>query len=240
MVGHEEGVEAATLQRLRESLQVREIEIRIRKRSRVAPRGGVDTDRPHERTEAQLSLASHATSPADRWLASLGILEMMQSSRLDDIINRMLSHKSKYALEALLVLSEEYGNGPLLISEIAKREHIPKRFLELILLELKNHGVLRSKKGKGGGYTLSKPPDLLSVGLVLRMLEGPLAPLPCVSKTAYEKCAECRDERTCGIRLLMKDVRDATAAILDSTTFADVLKRSRMAGKGERALMYSI
>jgi Rrf2 family protein len=164
----------------------------------------------------------------------------MQSSRLDDIINRMLSHKSKYALEALLVLSEEYGNGPLLISEIAKRERIPKRFLELILLELKNHGVLRSKKGKGGGYTLSKPPDLLSVGLVLRMLEGPLAPLPCVSKTAYEKCAECRDERTCGIRLLMKDVRDATAAILDSTTFADVLKRSRMAGKGERALMYSI
>src|SRR6266853_5373862 len=103
MVGHEEGVEAAALQRLRESLQVREIEIRIRKRSRVEPRGGVDTDRPHERTEAQLSLASHATSPADRWLASLGILEMMQSSRLDDIINRMLSHKSKYALEALLV-----------------------------------------------------------------------------------------------------------------------------------------
>ena len=78
----------------------------------------------------------------------------------------MLSHKSKYALKALLVLSEEYGNGPLLIAEIAEREHIPKRFLELILLELKNQGVLRSKKGKGGGYILSKPPDLLSVGAV--------------------------------------------------------------------------
>jgi Rrf2 family protein len=152
----------------------------------------------------------------------------------------MLSHKSKYALKALLVLSEEYGNGPLLIAEIAERERIPKRFLELILLELKNQGVLRSKKGKGGGYILSKPPDLLSVGHVLRMLEGPLAPLPCVSKTAYEKCAECRDERTCGIRLLMKEVRDATAAILDSTTFAEVLGRSRSIRKDARALTYSI
>ncbi len=149
----------------------------------------------------------------------------------------MLSHKSKYALKALLLLSDEYGEGPLLISEIAERERIPKRFLELILLELKNHGVLRSKKGKGGGYTLSKPPDLLSVGLVLRMLEGPLAPLPCVSKTAYEKCAECRDEKTCGIRLLMKDVRDATATILDSTTFADVLGRSQKARKAKKSLM---
>jgi len=152
----------------------------------------------------------------------------------------MLSHKSKYALRALLALSTEYGKGPLLISEIAEREQIPKRFLELILLELKNNGVLRSKKGKGGGYSLSKPPDLLSVGLVLRMLEGPLAPLPCVSKTAYEKCAECRDERSCGIRILMKEVRDASAAILDSATFADVLKRSQSANKGERALTYSI
>ena len=152
----------------------------------------------------------------------------------------MLSHKSKYALKALLVLSEEYGNGPLLISDIAEREHIPKRFLELILLELKNHGILRSKKGKGGGYLLSKPPAQLSVGHVLRMLEGPLALLPCVSKTAYEKCEECRDEKTCGIRLLMKEVRDATATILDSTTFADVLKRARMNAKGGRVLMFSI
>ncbi len=152
----------------------------------------------------------------------------------------MLSHKSKYALKALLALSEEYGNGPLLIAEIAARERIPKRFLELILLELKNQGVLRSRKGKGGGYVLNKPPDLLSVGHVLRMLEGPLAPLPCVSKTAYEKCVECHDERTCGIRLLMKEVRDATAAILDSTTFADVINRSRANRRGERALTYSI
>src|ERR1700688_1219336 len=98
----------------------------------------------------------------------------------------MLSHKSKYALKAMIALSHEYGRGPLLISEIAEREKIPRRFLELILLELKNQGVLRSKKGKGGGYALSKPPGQISVGHVLRMLEGPIALLPCVSKTAYE------------------------------------------------------
>jgi Rrf2 family protein len=143
----------------------------------------------------------------------------------------MLSHKTKYALQALFVMSEEYGRGPLLISEIAHRGNIPKRFLELILLELKNHGVLRSKKGKGGGYVLSRAPDLLSVGHVIRMLEGPLAPLPCASKTAYERCEDCPNERTCGIRLLMKEVRDQTAAILDSASFADMLKLSQGANR---------
>jgi Rrf2 family protein len=152
---------------------------------------------------------------------------------------KMLSHKTKYALKALFVMSEEYGGGPLLISEIAERGSIPKRFLELILLELKNHGVLRSKKGKGGGYILSKPPDEISVGYVIRMLEGPLAPLPCASKTAYEKCEDCPDEKTCGVRLLMKQVRDQTAAILDSASFADMLKLSRAAksGRGHRVAM---
>jgi Rrf2 family protein len=148
----------------------------------------------------------------------------------------MLSHKTKYALKALFVMSEDYGGGPLLISEIAERGNIPKRFLELILLELKNHGVLRSKKGKGGGYVLSRPPDEISVGHVIRMLEGPLAPLPCASKTAYERCEDCADERTCGIRLLMKEVRDRTAAILDTASLADMLKLSRAARsrKGHR------
>jgi Rrf2 family protein len=153
----------------------------------------------------------------------------------------MLSHKTKYALKALFVMSEEYGRGPLLISEIAERGNIPKRFLELILLELKNHGILRSKKGKGGGYTLSRPPDQISVGHVIRMLEGPLAPLPCASKTAYEKCEDCPNEKTCGVRLLMKEVRDQTAALLDSTSLADMLKLSRSAksSKGHRAAILS-
>jgi Rrf2 family protein len=144
----------------------------------------------------------------------------------------MLSHKTKYALKALFVMSEDYGHGPLLISHIAERGNIPKRFLELILLELKNQGILRSKKGKGGGYVLSKPPDEISVGHIIRMLEGPLAPLPCASKTAYEKCEDCPDEKTCGVRLLMKLVRDQTAAILDSGSFADMLKLSRAARPG--------
>lgn len=152
----------------------------------------------------------------------------------------MLSQKTKYALKALLVLSQEYGNGPVLISEIAVREKIPHRFLELILLELKNHGVLLSRKGKGGGYFLGKPPDHISVGQVMRMLEGPLAPLPCVSKTAYRKCDECVDEKTCGMRILMKEVRDATAAILDSNTLEDVLKRAQAAATSGESLSFSI
>src|ERR1700757_1769172 len=135
----------------------------------------------------------------------------------------MLRNKTKYALKALQVLAKEYGQGPVLISEIARRENIPPKFLELILLELKNQGILQSKKGKGGGYFLARPPHAVSVGQVVRLMEGPLAPLPCVSRTSYMRCAECRDERTCGIRIIMKDVRDATAKILDSTTLTDVL-----------------
>jgi Rrf2 family protein len=151
----------------------------------------------------------------------------------------MLSQKSKYALKALLVLGQEYGKGPVLISDVAARERVPHRFLELILLELKNHGILSSRKGKGGGYFLSKPPTQISVGQVLRMIEGPLAPLPCASKTAYQKCEECIDERTCAIRILMKQVRDATAAILDSTTLEDMLRRSQAASNSE-SLSFSI
>ncbi len=128
-------------------------------------------------------------------------------------------------MKAALVLAKEYGQGPILISEIARREKIPQKFLELILLELRNRGVLQSKKGKGGGYFLLRPPKDITLGEVLRDIEGPLAPIACVSKTAYAKCLDCRDERTCGIRIMMKEVRDAMAKILDATTLADVLKR---------------
>jgi Rrf2 family protein len=152
----------------------------------------------------------------------------------------MLAQKSKYALRALLVLAKEYGQGPVLISDIAHREALPQKFLELILLELRNQGILGSKKGKGGGYFLARRPELVHLGEVLRVLEGPLAPLPCVSKTAYVRCAECRDERTCGIRMVMKDVRDATARILDQTSLADILKRVELAVEGKEALNYAI
>src|SRR2546423_6963405 len=103
----------------------------------------------------------------------------------------MLSKKSKYALQAMLALAKDYGRGPVQIADIAHREGIPRKFLELILLEVKNQGLLQSKMGKGGGYFLAKPPSQMTVGQVLRMVEGPLAPLPCVSKISYRRCDEC-------------------------------------------------
>ena len=137
----------------------------------------------------------------------------------------MLSRKSKYGLKALLVLAQKSGSGPVLISELAARDAIPKKFLEAILLELKRHGVVQSQKGKGGGYFLRRAPADITFGEVIRVLDGPLAAVPCVSETAYMKCAECVDEPTCGVRLAMKEVRDATARILDHTTLADVNAR---------------
>jgi Rrf2 family protein len=134
----------------------------------------------------------------------------------------VLSRKSKYGLKALLVLAQETGRGPVLISELARRDAIPKKFLEAILLELKRRGIVQSRKGKGGGYFLSRKPSEITFGDVIRVLDGPLAAVPCVSQTAYARCAECVDERTCGVRLAMKQVRDATAAILDRTTLAGV------------------
>ena len=110
-----------------------------------------------------------------------------------------------------------------------RKENIPKKFLELILLDLKNHGILQSKKGKGGGYSLGRKPAAIKLGRVIRLLDGPLAPLPCVSQTAYVPCDECEDEKTCGIRIVMRDVRDAIANILDNTTLADVLQRVELA-----------
>ncbi|MDQ3398958.1 MAG: Rrf2 family transcriptional regulator, partial [Deinococcota bacterium] len=125
-----------------------------------------------------------------------------------------------------------------LIADLAQRERIPRKFLELILLDLKNHGILRSKKGKGGGYMLNKSPAAINLGQVIRVLDGPIALLPCVSQSAYQRCEECQDELTCGTRLAMKEVRDATTKILDGTTLADVL--SRVEESAERQLHLSL
>lgn len=135
----------------------------------------------------------------------------------------MITRKTKYALSALVHLARKETSGPVLISDLAEEERIPKKFLELILLELKNHGILRSKRGKGGGYTLGRPSERIRLGHIIRLLEGPLAPIPCVSETAYQPCDDCTNEASCGIRLVMKEVRDATARILDNTTLADVV-----------------
>ncbi len=141
----------------------------------------------------------------------------------------MLSKKTKYGLHAVIYLTRNYQKGPILISALAKKERIPQKFLEAILLDLKHHGILQSKKGKGGGYFLGKPPAEITVGQVVRVLEGPLAPVSCVSQIAYQKCAECKDETKCEIRLVMKDVRDAIANILDKETMEDLIQRKNSA-----------
>jgi len=133
-----------------------------------------------------------------------------------------LSRKARYALRALYALSAEEARGPVLIADLAEREKIPHKFLETILLELKNAGVLKSKKGKGGGYSLARPPEQITMGQVIRIIDGPLAPITCASERAFVRCEECVDETTCGTRQVMKKVRDAIAAILDGTTLADV------------------
>ena len=134
----------------------------------------------------------------------------------------MLSKKAKYGLKALLYLADRPEEKPVLIAEIAERERIPKKFLDMILLELRNAGLLFSRKGKGGGYSLALPPERIPIGTVIRLLDGPLAPVPCVSNTAYRRCDDCTSEETCRIRRLMGRVRDAIADVLDTTTLADL------------------
>ena len=112
------------------------------------------------------------------------------------------------------------------ISELSTCEKIPQKFLESILLELRKHGILHSKRGKEGGYRLGKPAGEISLGQVIRVLDGPLAPIPCVSKLAYKKCEECLDEATCEIRQVMQKVRDSTAEILDNTKLSDLIKNN--------------
>ena len=143
-----------------------------------------------------------------------------------------LSRKARYALRALYALANDESGGPVLIADLAEREHIPHKFLELILLELRNAGILRSKKGKGGGYALARPPREVTLGQIIRVVDGPLAPIPCVSERAYVRCEECVSEESCGTRMVMKEVRDAIAKILDGTTLADVCERVAKVGRG--------
>lgn len=149
----------------------------------------------------------------------------------------MLSSKAKYGLKAMVHLARREGAGPSLIADIAEAERIPKKFLDAILLEMKNNGLLSSKKGKGGGYVLARPAARILVGDIVRVLDGPLAPVPCVSRSAYRRCDDCVDESACAVRAVMQDVRDAIAAILDNTTLADMAGR-RVAA--EPILLYDI
>ena len=135
----------------------------------------------------------------------------------------MLSQKAKHALRALLALARHPEGELVLVGDVAEQEHLPRKFLELILLDLRKHGILYSQRGKGGGYCLAKPASQITFGQVIRIMDGPLAPLPCASVSGYRRCADCHDEKTCEIRKVMRRVRDAMAEILDRTTIADVL-----------------
>jgi Rrf2 family protein len=149
----------------------------------------------------------------------------------------MLSAKCKYGLKAMVHIVRHGAKGPVLIAEVAEAERIPKKFLDVILLGLKTNGLLSSKKGKGGGYQLALPPDKIFVGDIVRILDGPLAPVSCVSRTAYRPCTDCADERACVIRAVMEEVRDAIAAILDHTTLLDMANRRPAV---DRILMFDI
>jgi len=143
----------------------------------------------------------------------------------------MLTKKGKYGLKAMADLAQLAPGETAFVNEIATRNNIPKKFLDTILLELRNGGMLRSKKGPGGGYALSKPASDIYIGQIVRTLDGPLAPIRCASRTAFEACEDCADPDTCAVRLSMTEVRDAMSAVLDHMTLDQFILQEK-AGAG--------
>jgi Rrf2 family protein len=139
----------------------------------------------------------------------------------------MISKKTKYALNALVHLAKRRDEGPVLISQIAGTENIPQKFLEAILLDMRNAGFLRSKKGKGGGYYMHKDPEEINIADIMRLFDGPIALLPCVTHQYYEKCEECVDETTCGIRDVFAELRNETVKLLKASTVAEIIRREK-------------
>jgi Rrf2 family protein len=134
----------------------------------------------------------------------------------------MLSQKAKYAIKALLVLARAQDEGrPIQAPDISAAQNIPKKFLDLIFFELRRHSLVVSTRGREGGYALAKPAAEISIAAIVRAVDGALAPLPCASVKFYRRCDDCRDEKTCEVRKLMREVRDAASAILDNTSLAE-------------------
>lgn len=142
----------------------------------------------------------------------------------------MLSQKARYALHALIVLAQRTGDEPLQIADIAEEARVPRKFLEQILLDLKKRGIVRSQRGRAGGYLIGRSPKDISFADVIREIDGPLALAPCVSVTAYHKCEDCVDEATCAIRKALLAARDATAEALESRSLAQAAASARKAG----------
>ncbi len=142
----------------------------------------------------------------------------------------MLTQRSRYGLRAMLLLAKVPKSGkPVPISGIADQTKVPRKFLEIIFTDLRGAGLVKSTRGKQGGFKLSRAPHLISFGDIIRVIEGPLALVPCVSRTAYRRCKDCEDEATCEIRRAMLDVRDDTARILDGRSLADAITEEREA-----------
>lgn len=149
----------------------------------------------------------------------------------------MLTNKGKYGLKAMLFLGNLPPGQSAMGAEIASANNIPKKFLDAILLELRNAGMLRSKKGPGGGYALSRSPKEIRVGHIIRTLDGPLAPINCASKSAYVPCQDCQDLRICAVQVTMSKVRDAMSDILDRMTLEEMMA---FAHNPDADLMYHI
>jgi Rrf2 family protein len=151
----------------------------------------------------------------------------------------MLTKKGKYGLKALLHLARLEPEEMAFGAAIAEANNIPKKFLDLILLELRNDGVVRARRGPGGGYALARPAAKIRVGQVIRLLDGPLAPILCASRTAYEPCRDCRNVKECEVRLAMLEVRDAMSEILDNITLADLVS-GKGRGRKLRAMAHGL
>ncbi len=146
----------------------------------------------------------------------------------------MISQKARYALKALTAFARLGRRRPVQIAELATSEQIPRKYLEQILLTLKTAGLLASRRGRGGGYELIKDPGQISLGTVLRLIDGPMAPLPCLSRTAYRRCQDCRSEETCAVRAGLAQAYQASLSALETTSIADaVLRAGADEGHGE-------
>ena len=143
----------------------------------------------------------------------------------------MISQKARYALRALLALAR--ADDSMMIAEIAEQEQIPRKFLEQILLDLKHQGIVASRRGRRGGYGLLMPPDQITFGRILRIVDGPIAPLPCLSRIAYRRCTDCKSELSCEIRRVFARVAESARDVLDRTTVADAIGHGRTGAAGD-------
>jgi Rrf2 family protein len=169
---------------------------------------------------------------------TIGAGRFQNDDKADFGVFLMITQKMKYALKALLTLADEAGSAEpqaLTIEEIAKRSGAPKRFLEHILLEIRNAGIVGSTRGRAGGYQLIKAPDQVSVSELLRMIDGPIAPLACLSRRAYQRCDDCADETACRIRKVFAEVFWSYLVLIESLTLADIQRSDEVAAQMLRA-----